>query len=147
MNSIQLNYKKLWGIAFVFVLFVVLPFNGYSQDTLRTIQPTDSTATLQRQRTKIFMYDSTGSVPLQTAADSLVRDSSQAAQQKQQHIRRFYWDSSKYPVTADSSLKAKKLRRHSPLYAALFSAVLPGLGQAYNKRYWKIPIVYAGLVV
>lgn len=25
------------------------------------------------------------------------------------------------------------------------SAVLPGLGQAYNKRFWKIPIIYAGL--
>lgn len=29
--------------------------------------------------------------------------------------------------------------------AALYSAVLPGLGQAYNKRYWKMPIIYAGL--
>jgi hypothetical protein len=27
--------------------------------------------------------------------------------------------------------------------AALFSAVIPGLGQAYNKAYWKIPIIYA----
>lgn len=35
----------------------------------------------------------------------------------------------------------------SPLKAALFSAVVPGLGQAYNKKYWKIPIVYAGLGV
>ncbi|MGO2402244.1 MAG: DUF5683 domain-containing protein [Mesonia sp.] len=33
----------------------------------------------------------------------------------------------------------------APAKAAFYSAVLPGLGQAYNKSYWKIPIVYAGL--
>ncbi len=31
---------------------------------------------------------------------------------------------------------------HSPSRAALYSAILPGLGQAYNKKYWKIPIIY-----
>ncbi|MGY6650390.1 DUF5683 domain-containing protein [Wenyingzhuangia sp. IMCC45574] len=33
----------------------------------------------------------------------------------------------------------------SPAKAAFYSAVVPGLGQAYNKRYWKIPIVYGAL--
>ncbi len=41
--------------------------------------------------------------------------------------------------TAKSSSK-----KHSAKRAVFFSAVLPGLGQAYNKKYWKIPIVYAG---
>ena len=35
-------------------------------------------------------------------------------------------------------------KEHSPTRAALLSAVIPGLGQAYNKKYWKIPIVWAG---
>ena len=33
----------------------------------------------------------------------------------------------------------------APSKAAFYSAILPGLGQAYNKKYWKIPFVYAAL--
>lgn len=33
----------------------------------------------------------------------------------------------------------------SPAKAAFYSAVLPGLGQAFNKKYWKIPIVWAAI--
>ena len=34
---------------------------------------------------------------------------------------------------------------HSVGRAALYSAVIPGLGQAYNGKYWKIPIVYGAV--
>ncbi|MCD4679438.1 MAG: hypothetical protein K8S00_03525 [Bacteroidales bacterium] len=38
-----------------------------------------------------------------------------------------------------------QIKKHSPNKAALYSAILPGLGQAYNKKYWKIPVIYAGV--
>lgn len=41
--------------------------------------------------------------------------------------------------------KYTKINPLSPAKAAFYSAVLPGLGQAYNKKYWKIPLVYGGL--
>ncbi len=42
-------------------------------------------------------------------------------------------------------LKKRAFNPLAPSKAAFYSAVLPGLGQAYNKRYWKIPLVYGAI--
>ena len=46
-------------------------------------------------------------------------------------------------VQADSLKVAEPDFTHSPSKATMFSLAVPGLGQAYNRKYWKIPIVWA----
>lgn len=47
-------------------------------------------------------------------------------------------------ILADT-VKANPINPLAPARAAFLSAIVPGLGQAYNKKYWKIPIVYGAI--
>ena len=48
-------------------------------------------------------------------------------------------------LVAKDTLKSNNIDPLTPAKAAFYSAVLPGLGQAYNKKYWKIPLVYGAI--
>ena len=52
----------------------------------------------------------------------------------------------------DSTKMIKKdstfvIRKHIPSTATKRSALIPGWGQAYNKQYWKIPLVYGIIAI
>jgi len=54
----------------------------------------------------------------------------------------------------DSLKIKKKITKDSRIYdplapskAAFYSAIFPGVGQIYNKKYWKAPIVWAALAI
>jgi hypothetical protein len=51
------------------------------------------------------------------------------------------------PDTANVIADKKPRRSQAdPRKALFYSAALPGLGQAYNRKYWKIPIIYGGFI-
>ncbi|GAB6010507.1 DUF5683 domain-containing protein [Viscerimonas tarda] len=43
-------------------------------------------------------------------------------------------------------LKLKNDFKPDPNKAVIYSAIFPGLGQIYNRKYWKLPVIYGGFI-
>lgn len=83
----------------------------------------------------IFLMCSVG-LFAQEPTDSIADDSETKEWEQYDSL---YYQEPEIKIVEPDSIRFKK---KDPSKAALFSAILPGAGQAYNEKYWKIPVVY-----
>ncbi len=49
-------------------------------------------------------------------------------------------------IIVSATTSAQEYGEKIPKKAGLYSAILPGAGQVYTKKYWKVPVIYGGLI-
>lgn len=78
------------------------------------------------------------------AQEPLVQDSSNLSKQSVKPTKKDTVPREKTAVLLDTIVFNKPEFKPDPQKALIYSAILPGLGQFYNKKYWKLPIVLGG---
>lgn len=81
------------------------------------------------------------SVPADTLAPT-IEENKETAKERRQRKKA---EKNLFYLSDTLAINLEDIDPNSPARAAFYSAILPGLGQAYNKAYWKIPIVYGAL--
>ncbi len=88
-----------------------------------------------------------------TSGDRALRNAYRVKQEQSRKIANaslamggFFYVANVIDAYASAGIKNKKVEgQHSPLLSAYRSAAFPGLGQLYNKQYWKAPVFWAAL--
>lgn len=139
MKTNKISYKLIF-----ILLYLVFGFNGISSLAAHEADRIATSTLLNNDSIR------TDSLPTEAAkADSLIADS--IAQENLKNLNKLEQatDTALLVKKNDSIAKAQKeIPRFvpNPTRALWLSLIIPGAGQVYNRKYWKIPIVYGGFL-
>ena len=120
-----------YTVVFFLLLGISLPAFNQEHDTVYTIQNADSA--------RVTAPDTVASATPEPIDSELLDSIYRASRAEKQLV-----DSRSLVQLGDSLVTEVKVPK-SPTRAMMYAMVLPGLGQAYNEKYYKIPIVWAAL--
>lgn len=66
---------------------------------------------------------------------------------REKQIRNLYFAGAGafYVASVVDALLVYNKDKHSPATATILSTILPGAGQVYNRKFWKVPVIYGGI--
>lgn len=126
INNIITTYCHASGLAILLCLCVFCATSASAQDADTTLVSADSTATIVVKQRTDSLSPSARAMHSTLVADTLMLTT----------------DS----IAPDNGMGKVRIFNPDPIRALWLSALCPGLGQIYNRRYWKLPIVVGAFV-
>ncbi len=137
---------KTKNIAYKLVFILLYLFYGFNGISSLAAQSTDSTHTARITPGDSLRHDSLGTPSI--IADSLIADSIEQANRENLKQLEEVTDTSMLAKKKDELATKQPIPKFmpNPTRALWLSLIIPGAGQVYNRKYWKIPIVYGGFL-